>query len=54
MLKSVDILIGLSVVMLVASMAVTLLTQFVITTLNTRGSHLMRGLRDLLQQLDLL
>ncbi len=52
MLKSIDILIGLSVVMLVVSMAVTLLTQFVISTLNTRGSHLMRGLRDLLQQLD--
>ncbi len=52
MLKSVDILIGLSVVMLVVSMAVTLLTHLVITLLNTRGGHLMRGLRDLLQQLD--
>ncbi|HEY6946692.1 MAG TPA: hypothetical protein VI431_16260 [Candidatus Acidoferrum sp.] len=52
MLKSVDILIGLSVVMLVVSMAVTILTQFVVTTLNTRGAHLKRGLSDLLQQLD--
>ena len=52
MLKSVDVLIGLSVVMLVVSMAVTLLTHFVTTTLNTRGGHLMRGLQDLLQQLN--
>jgi hypothetical protein len=52
MLKSVDVLIGLSVLMLVVSMAVTLLTHFVTTTLNTRGGHLMRGLQDLLQQLN--
>src|ERR1700680_2599870 len=52
MLKSVDILIGLSVVMLVVSMAVTVLTHLVTTLLNTRGGHLMRGLRDLLQHLD--
>jgi hypothetical protein len=52
MLKSVDILIGLSVVMLVMSLAVTLLTQVVTSLLNTRGGHLMRGLQDLLQQLD--
>ena len=52
MLKSVDILVGLSVVMLVVSMAVTVLTHLVTTTLNTRGGHLMRGLGDLLQHLD--
>jgi hypothetical protein len=52
MLKSVDLLIGFSVVMLVISMAVTLLTQFVITSFNTRGGHLRRGLTDLLRQLD--
>lgn len=52
MLKSVDILVGISVVMLVVSMAVTVLTQLVTTTLNTRGGHLMRGLGDLLQHLD--
>jgi len=52
MLKSVDILVGLSVVMLVVSMAVTVLTQLVTTSLNTRGGHLMRGLGDLLQHLD--
>lgn len=52
MLKSVDVLIGLSVVMLVVSMSVTLITHFVTTTLNTRGGHLRRGLSDLLQQLD--
>ncbi|MDD1623130.1 MAG: hypothetical protein LUQ11_16780 [Methylococcaceae bacterium] len=52
MLKTVDILLGLSVVMLIASMAVTVLTQFVISILNTRGRHLARGLGDLLQQID--
>lgn len=52
MLKSIDILLGLTVVMLVVSMAVTVLTQFVIGVLNTRGRHLARGLADLLQQID--
>jgi len=52
MLRSIDVLIGLSVVMLMVSMSVTLITQFVTTTLNTRGGHLRRGLSDLLQQLD--
>ena len=52
MLKSVDIVIGLAVVMLALSMAVTLITQTITTILNTRGRHLRRGLTDLLQQLD--
>ena len=52
MLRSIDVLIGLSVVMLMVSMSVTLITQFVTTTVNTRGGHLRRGLSDLLQQLD--
>lgn len=51
MLKSIDILIGLSLVMLVVSMAVTLVTQFLITLGQNRGRHLKRGLADLLEQL---
>jgi hypothetical protein len=52
MLKSLDVLIGLTVVMLALSMAVTLLTQFVTTIVNSRGRHLRRGLVDLLGQID--
>jgi hypothetical protein len=52
MLKSIDILIGVSVVMLLVSMAVTLLTHIVTTLSNSRGRHLMRGLADILQQID--
>ena len=52
MLKSIDILIGLSVVMLIGSFAVTLLTQLLITLVNTRGRHLFRGLADILQHID--
>ena len=52
MLKTIDVLLGLSVVMLVASMAVTVLTQFVTSLANSRGKHLARGLGDLLQQID--
>src|SRR4029077_6998862 len=50
--KSLDVLIGLAVIMLALSMAVTMMTQFVTTTLNSRGRHLRRGLADLLGQLD--
>lgn len=52
MLKSIDVLIGLTVIMLALSMAVTVITQFVTAALNTRGRHLKRGLADLLAQLD--
>ena len=52
MLKSLDVLIGLTVIMLVLSMGVTMLTQFVTTVLNSRGRHLKRGLVDLLNQMD--
>lgn len=52
MLKSLDILIGLTIVLLALSMAVTMITQSVTTLLNSRGRHLRRGLVDLLQQLD--
>lgn len=52
MLKSIDVLIGLVVVLLALSMAVTVITQAITTILNSRGRHLRRGLTDLLQQLD--
>jgi hypothetical protein len=52
MLKTIDILLGITVIMLIASMAVTVLTQFVTGLLNSRGKHLLRGLGDLLQQID--
>ena len=48
MLKSIDVLIGLSVVMLVASMAVTVMIGFVTYILNTRGRNLRQGIADLL------
>jgi hypothetical protein len=50
MLKTVDILIGLTVVMLLASLIVTVLTQFVTSAWNSRGRHLLHGVADLLQQ----
>ena len=52
MLKSVDVLIGLTVVLLALSLAVTVITQSVTALFNSRGRHLRRGLTDLLQQLD--
>src|SRR5262245_29553445 len=52
MLKSIDVLIGLTVIMLALSMAVTVITQFVTTVINSRGRYLRRGLVDLLGQID--
>jgi hypothetical protein len=52
MLVSIDILLGLSEIMLLASMAVTVLAQFVTGILNSRGRHLLFGLAHLLQQID--
>ncbi len=51
MMKSLDILLGLTVVLLLASMAVTVLTQIWTSLFNTRGTHLRDGLTDLLNQL---
>jgi hypothetical protein len=51
-LKSIDVLIGLIVILLALSMAVTVITQAVTTVINSRGRHLRRGLADLLKQLD--
>jgi hypothetical protein len=47
-LKSIDILIALSVVMLVASMAVTVMVGFITHIRNTRGRALQQGIADLL------
>lgn len=52
MLKTIDILLGVSVVMLIMSMAVTVLTQSVLGLLQSRGRNLLSGLSDLLQQID--
>jgi len=51
MLKSIDILIGLALIMLMISMAVTLVTQTLINIVQSRGRHLRRGISDLLAQL---
>jgi hypothetical protein len=52
MLKTLDILIGLSVVMLFVSMIVTVVTQFILTQLQMRAKHLLSGIADLLAQID--
>lgn len=50
--KSLDVLIGLSVIMLVVSMTVTLLTQATTSLFNSDGNRLFDGLRNLLLQID--
>lgn len=52
MLKSLDILIGLSVVMLIVSMAVTLVNQAILNALAKKGRCLRDALAELLQRLD--
>ena len=52
MLKTIDVLIGLIVILLALSMAVTVITQALTTIVNSRGRHLRRGLADLLSLLD--
>jgi hypothetical protein len=51
MLKTIDIFIGLSLVMLLVSMIVTVITQVVTNVLNSRGTYLMKGVSDILSQL---
>ena len=51
MLKTVDIFIGLSLVMLLVSMIVTVITQIWNNTFNSRGKHLLQGVADMLEQL---
>jgi hypothetical protein len=50
MLRWLDTLIGFSLIMLVFSLVVTALVQFVTSWLNTRGRHLRGGLAQLLMQ----
>ena len=52
MLKSLDILIAFSSVMLLVSVAVTLLTQAVTGALGWRGRNLLRGVITILNQID--
>ncbi len=52
MLTSIDVLIGLIVILLALSMTVTVITQGITTMINSRGKHLRRGITDMLQQLD--
>ena len=51
MLRTIDIFIGVALVMLLVSMLVTVITQAVTSLLNSRGKHLMRGVADMLEQL---
>jgi hypothetical protein len=51
MLKTLDILIGATTVVLLFSMAVTVITQALTTFFQRRGRHLKAGLANLLQQL---
>jgi hypothetical protein len=51
-LKTLDILIGVATVMLLFSMVVTIVTQSILTALQTRGRNLRNGLAGLLKQLD--
>ncbi len=51
MLKTLDILIGATTVVLLFSMAVTVITQALTNLFHRRGRHLKAGLADLLQQL---
>jgi len=51
MLKTVDLLIGATTVLLLFSMAVTVITQAITNLAGRRGRHLRAGLSDLLQQL---
>ena len=50
--KTLDLLIGLSLVMLIVSMAVTVITQLAVSLVNSRGRNLLKGLSGLLQQID--
>ncbi|MBZ5494090.1 MAG: hypothetical protein LAO76_24470 [Acidobacteriia bacterium] len=52
MLKTLDILIGVATVMLLFSMAVTIVTQFVSNLMQSRGKNLLEGLSGLLKQID--
>jgi len=52
MLKTIDVFIGLALVMLLVSMIVTVITQIVTNVLNSRGKYLLHGIADMLEQLN--
>jgi len=52
MLKSLDILIGVSLIMLIVSMTVTVVTQAWTSLFNKRGKYLLVGISDLLRLID--
>jgi hypothetical protein len=52
MLKSLDVLIGFSIIMLLVSAAVTVFTQWFTGALGWRGRHLVRGVVTILNQID--
>ncbi len=52
MLKSIDILIGFSVIMLAVSMSVTLIIQWILNLSGMRGKKLLVGVIHLLRQID--
>ena len=52
MLKSIDILIGFSVIMLAVSMSVTLIIQWILNFTGMRGKKLLVGVIHLLRQID--
>lgn len=52
MLKTLDILLGLSVVMLMVSLIVTVLTEAIVSLMQMRGRHLLEGMIGLLKQVD--
>ena len=52
MLKSIDILLGFSVIMLAISMSVTLIIQWILQVSQMRGKKLEEGIASLLHQID--
>ncbi len=51
-LRTIDVFVGLALVMLLVSMIITVITQIVTNFLNSRGKYLLRGVADILEQLD--
>lgn len=47
-MESLDVVVAVTMIMLIASMAVTLMTEFVVHLRNMRGRHLQQGIADLL------
>jgi hypothetical protein len=52
MFQSLDVLIGFAAIMLLVSMAVTVLTQAITGALGLRGRHLLQGIVTILNQID--